>query len=197
MDFSKVYDCLTHDLIVAKLEACGLAKESLQLISDYLGYRKQRTKIGYAYSNWANVIWGILQGSILGALIFNIFTNFIFLVVKKSGICNFANDNTLFSHGNNFPLILNNLEPDMRSLLYWSRINSVKANPGKCQFLILGKKNRLKYRLKIGSVTVKESDEVEILGIIIDKALNIRKHIENLCRTVQYKLHAFRESKYI
>ena len=36
MDLSKAYDCLPHDLMVAKLEAYGLAKESLQLISDYL-----------------------------------------------------------------------------------------------------------------------------------------------------------------
>ena len=41
MDLSKAYDCLRHDLMVAKLEACGISKESLQLISDHLSYRKQ------------------------------------------------------------------------------------------------------------------------------------------------------------
>ena len=58
--------------------------------------------------------------------------------------------------------------------------------------MILGKKNRFKYSLKIGSITIKESDEVELLGITIDKALNFKKHIKNLCRTAQYKLHALR-----
>ena len=52
MDLSKAYDCLPHDLMVAKLEAYGLAKESLQLISDYLSYRKQRTKTDSAESDW-------------------------------------------------------------------------------------------------------------------------------------------------
>ena len=66
MDLSKAYDCLPYDLMVAKLEAYGLAKESLQLISDYLSYRKQRTKNGCAFSDWANIIRGIPQGSILG-----------------------------------------------------------------------------------------------------------------------------------
>ena len=51
MDLSKAYDCLPHDLMVAKLEAYSISKESLQLISDYLSYRKQRTKIGSAYSD--------------------------------------------------------------------------------------------------------------------------------------------------
>ena len=192
MDLSKAYDCLPHDLMVAKLEAYGISKEILQLISDYLSYRKQRTKNGSAYSDWANVICGIPQGSILGPLLFNIFINDIFLVVEKSDICNFADDNTLYSHGSNLPLILNNLEHDLKNLLYWFKINSLKAKPGKLQFMILGNNKRLKYCLKIRSITIKESDEVELLGITIDKALNFKKHIENLCRNAQYKLHALR-----
>ena len=63
MDLSKVYDCLPHDLMVAKLEAYDISKESLQLISDYLSYRKLRTKIDSAFCHWANVIRGIPQGS--------------------------------------------------------------------------------------------------------------------------------------
>ena len=58
--------------------------------------------------------------------------------------------------------------------------------------MILGKKKRLKYSLNIRSITIKKSDEVELLGITIDKALNFKKNIENLCRTAQYKLHALR-----
>ena len=46
--------------------------------------------------------------------------------------------------------------------------------------MITKKRNRLKYSLKIGSITVKESAEVELLRITIDKALNFKKHIENL-----------------
>ena len=109
---------LPPHLIVAKLEAYGFAKESLQLVSDYLSYRKQRTKIGSAYSDWANFIRGISQGSILGPLLFNIFIKAIFLVVEKSDICNFADENTLYSYGSNLPLILSNLEHNMRYLLY-------------------------------------------------------------------------------
>ena len=81
--------------MLAKLEAYGISKES-----DYLSYCKQRAKIGSAYSDWANIICRIPQGSILGPLLFNIFINDIFLVVEKSDICNFADDNTLYSDGN-------------------------------------------------------------------------------------------------
>ena len=131
MDLSKADDCMPHDLMFVKLEAYGLAKEGLQLISDYLSYRKQRTNVGSAYSDWANVIRGIPQGSILGPLLFNIFINNIFNVVETSDICNFTDDNTLYSHGSNLPSVLNNLEYDLMNLLYLFKINSLKANPGK------------------------------------------------------------------
>ena len=75
MDLSKAYNCLPHNLMVSKLEVYGVAKESLQLISDYLSYRKQRTKISSAYNDWANVIRRFPQGSILRPLLLNIFFN--------------------------------------------------------------------------------------------------------------------------
>ena len=61
MDLSKAYDCLPHDLIIAKLEAYGLDTNSLRFIFDYLSSRKQRTKIGSAYSNWSRFFVGFLK----------------------------------------------------------------------------------------------------------------------------------------
>ena len=61
MDLSKAYDCLPHDLLTAKLETCGLDKSSLNLANVCLSFRKQRTKIGPSYSDWANVI-GVFPG---------------------------------------------------------------------------------------------------------------------------------------
>ena len=84
------------------------------------------------------------EGYLLGPLLFNIFIDNIFLVVEKLDICNFVGDNTLYSHDSNLLLILSNLEHDMRNLLYCFKINSLKANSEKFQFMILGKKNRKK-----------------------------------------------------
>ena len=51
MDLPQAYDCLPHDLIIAKLEAYGLDTNSLRFPFDYLSCRKQKNKIGSAYSN--------------------------------------------------------------------------------------------------------------------------------------------------
>ena len=56
MDLSKAYDCLPHDLLVAKFEAYGIGKTDLNLIHNYLSNRKQRTKINSSYSDWPIII---------------------------------------------------------------------------------------------------------------------------------------------
>ena len=58
---------------VAKLEAYGLGNDSLNLLLDYLAFRKQRSKVGSAYSKWSKIRRKILQRSILRPIFFNIF----------------------------------------------------------------------------------------------------------------------------
>ena len=72
-DLSKVFDCLPHDLIIAKLYAYGFDKASLRLMHSYLTDRYQRVKINNSYSLWSLLKHGVPQGSILGPILFNIF----------------------------------------------------------------------------------------------------------------------------
>ena len=97
MDLSKTYDCISHELLIAKLEYNGLDEINLKLILNYLSHRKQRTKIGPSFSPWFDIYIGVLQGSILGLLLFDIFINDLFLKVIKSEVYNFTDDNTLYS----------------------------------------------------------------------------------------------------
>ena len=68
-----------------------------------------------------------------------------------------------------------NLTVDMKNILLWFRINSLKANVGKFRLMILNRKNHRKQRMVINSITVKESNELILLGIAIDNKLVFKK----------------------
>ena len=115
MDLSKAYDCLSHDLLIPKLEAYGLDVGNLDFLLDYISLRKHRTKVGSPYSEWSEICQEIPQGSMLDPLFFNIFINDIVFFVEKSEICNFADDNTIYSCGKDLPKIKEDLICTMKT----------------------------------------------------------------------------------
>ena len=63
-DFSKTFDCLSHDLIITKLIAYGFSFEADRLVPDYLINCKQRTKVNSTFSSWEEPLFGVPKGSI-------------------------------------------------------------------------------------------------------------------------------------
>ena len=186
-DLSKAFDCLSHDLLIAKLEAYGLEKSALKFVYNYLKDRKQRTKVNGSYSSWKELKCGVPQGSILGPLLFNIFINDMFYFVDKTKIANYADDNSTYTTESNIDNLLKILEEETSLVLNWFRINEMKSNDDKCHLIVA---NHVDVSVRLNSETTEGEDSVELLGIHIDNKLTFSQHVTNLCKKGNQKLHA-------
>ena len=83
MNLSKAFDCLNHELLIAKLDVYGFCRSALFFIHSYIYYMKQRAKVDGSFSTWAKTILGILQDSALGLFLFNIYLNDLFMFWRK------------------------------------------------------------------------------------------------------------------
>ena len=117
---------------------------------------------------------------------------FFYILFIRKKICNFADDNTIYRFDSALEIILEDLQHEMSILLSWFKINSMKPNSKKFQFMILGKGSRLPFILNINNIKIRESQKVILLGLAIDICLTFKDHVETLCRNASYKLHALR-----
>ena len=110
-DLSKAFDCIDYNLLITKLNAYEFEKRLLQFIHSYLKKCKQRTKVGSAFSFWEMLPSGVLQGSILEPLLFNIFVCDMFFETRENiDLSGYADDNTPYLYSSKIDHVLTNLE---------------------------------------------------------------------------------------
>ena len=78
-DLSKAFDCISHDLLIAKLNAYEFDTKLLNFILACLTNRKQKTKIGSSFSDFLSILFGVPHSSIVGPHLFIIFSYVIYL----------------------------------------------------------------------------------------------------------------------
>ena len=185
MDLSRAFDTLNHDLLIAKLHAYGFSEESLQLIKSYLTNHWQRTKVNATFSNWTE----LLQGSVLGPLLFNIYINDFFYVTELKNVCNYADDTTFYHRDSDSCDLIKRLEHDSSLAIEWFECNYMKLNEDKCHFIISGYKHEIMFA-NIRESRIWETGQQKLLGVTIDKNLKFKEHILNQCKKAGKRLSA-------
>ena len=181
------------------MTAYGFKDSTTSLISDYLSKIYQRVKIGSVFSSYLEILRGVLQGSILGPILFNIFINDLIFFIQETAVCNFADDTTIYSSSLNYKEAAHKLSNDTHIVLNWFKVNSMVANLGKSQIMFLGSKiDNCKITFAIENKQIKCKREVKLLEITIDEKLTFTKHIVNICSLANNRLRALtRIRKYL
>ena len=197
MDLSKAFDCIPHDILIAKLHAYGLDENSLVFIYSYLKRREQAVRINYTYSSFETILSGVPQGSVLGPILFNFYINDLFYFITQATLYNYADDNTISYFSKTIPDLVNVLEKESNTALNWLENNHMIANPEKFHALIV-KKNQEKTSgqlINIKDKQIKTEEQVKLLGVNIDFKLNFDLHISKLCKQAATQLNVLKRLK--
>ena len=191
-DLSKAFDCIAHNLLIAKLEAYGFSDTALRYIYSYLSNRKQCVRINNTFSNYQKIISGVHQGSILGPIFFNLSINDLFFFVSDVSLHNFADDNTLSAFAETILELIEILQSGSEIVFDWFKNNKMIVNPDKFQAILLDKRkgDHTNQRIVVDNQNLKVVSSVELLGIQNDDKLNFNLHISNICRSAANRLNA-------
>ena len=186
-DLSKAFDCLPHELIIAKLNAYGFNLPALKLMHSYLSHRKQRTKVNHTNSSWEEILFDVLQGSIPGPILFNIFLSELFYVISDTDFSSYADGNTIYDSGNNINEVISSLKESAEKLFQWFSHNQMKGNTDKCHLTVSTDEP---IEIRVGESLIKSSTCEKLLGVKIDNKLNFDTHVKGLCKKANNKLRA-------
>ena len=174
--FSSAFDCLPHELIIAKLHAYGFSLSALKFFhQSYISNRKQRTKINEkAIAHGEESYLGYHRNlSILGPVLFNIFICDLFFIIYGIDFACYADDNIPYTAGNMPEDLVESLKHSSEKLFEWFTYNQMKANTDKCHLLISIKTPII---IKIDETYISNSDCEKLLGVNIDSKLNFNSH---------------------
>ena len=177
-DLSKAFDCISHELLIAKLNAYGFDETSLKVIISYLKNRTQTTKVGSSFSELLNIIYGVPQGSILGQL---------FIVNKDVRFSSYADDTTPFITGMSSEQIIPKLESILSDISQWFMNNNLKPNAGKFHLFFSPHGDQM---ITVENHVIKSSGVEELLGVTIDSNSNFKERILSLYKKANRKLYA-------
>ena len=139
LDFSKAFDSVSHRLLCHKLQAFGISGTLLAWVRSYLHNRCQRVVLDGAKSDWLPVTSSVPQGSILGPLLFLLYTNDIGATLSL-----YADDAKVYRPIHN-RFDCRSLQSDLRRLEQWSLIWKLTFNTAKCKTLSFSRRENITF----------------------------------------------------
>ena len=136
---------ITNNILLAKLHHYGIRGLALEWFRNYLNDRTQYVSYKDSKSELMNLTCGVPQGSVLGPLLFIIYTNDLPNCLAESNCILFADDTTVFRSSSNADYLASSIQNDLKSLYDWFCANKLSLNIGKTNFLLFSPSTKNKY----------------------------------------------------
>ena len=139
IDLKKAFDIVQHQILLYKLQHYGIRGLAFQWFESYLSKRKQFVLMKNIQSDISELCeYGVLQGSVLGPILFLLFINDIHMSLSKITIKLFADDTNCFISDKNFNSLERLVEIELNRLQKWINANKLTSNfdPKKLSYCI-------------------------------------------------------------
>ena len=193
LDLSAAFDTVDHDILFNTLFShFGISGLALSWFKSYLTNRSQSVIIENQKSKSQSLQFGVPQGSVLGPILFLMYTKPLLNSVDQQNILNqsFADDTQLYksSTPSEVSLSINNIQTCIQGVRGWMTDNRLKLNDDKTEALLFHTKNSFTSSpkpdsIQVGSTTIPFSPSARNLGFIITEDMNLDAHITQTCRT--------------
>ena len=178
--FQKAFDKVPHQRLIRKLKSHGMGSSIINWIEHWLTDRRQRVVVDAEVSSWKSVLSGVPQGSVLGPILFLVYTNDLEEGVTGK-ILTIADDTKLFRKVKEIG-DKQNLQDDIDKLVKWSEKWQMLFNLGKCKCLHTGPGNTgMNYEMG-GTILSKTAKEID-LGV----TMNANMKVSEQCRIAASK----------
>jgi len=191
-DFSKAFDCVPHHTLMSRIESCGFRGSLLNWISDFLFNRSQRVRIVDSLSAPSSVTSGVIQGSVLGPTLFNIFVDSADSYLDNCRILKYADDLRIFLSSpkgyNNLISLQDKVQSDILNLNRWAVRSGMSFNAEKSFYVTCGGiQNPRCYTLNNSHLPL--NCTFNDLGIAASNSpIKFKKHIDSIVSKAYSKL---------
>ena len=196
VDFKKAFDTVDHQLLLTKLEYIGIRGHALEWFKSYLESRFQIVFTNGVLSDKAILRCGVPQGSILGPLLFLIYTNDLITIADYATVRMYADDTNMTFTACSIPELQHDINIDLQFLQNWLIANRLTLNVLKTEFMLVGSRQRVatltqELDLSINGISLKRVNSSKCLGVEIDEFLTWDAHISSVSKKsiIWYRSH--------